>query len=119
VAREPPKGLRPKSKVWLELEGQPVFGDGKAGLLQAIKEQGSISQAAKVYKMSYRAAWGRIRKMEERLSIRLVERRAGGKAGGGSVLTPAGEELLRLYSRFRRGINQLVDARFAKVFRPR
>ena len=111
--------LRPKSKVWLELEGQPVFGDGKAGLLQAIKQQGSISQAARVYKMSYRAAWGRVRKMEQRLGTRLVERQAGGKAGGGSVLTPAGEELLNRYRRFRKGINELVDARFAKVFKAR
>ena len=33
--------LRPTSKVWIELDGQPVFGDGKAtvqGLVAEFKD---------------------------------------------------------------------------------
>ncbi len=108
--------LRPRTKVWLEFKGIPVFGDGKAELLAAIKVRGSISGAAKAVGMSYRAVWGRLRKMEERLGVRLVARHAGGKAGGGSALTPAGEELLERYREFRDGLNELVDARFKQVF---
>ncbi len=109
--------LTPKSKVWLELEGRPVFGDGKARLLQALDETGSIRGAADSLRMSYRAAWGRLKEMERRLGEPLVVRRAGGRGGGGSELTSLGKELLQRYLDFRRGVNDVVDRRFRKVFR--
>ena len=31
-----PSGLRARSKVWLERRGRPVFGDGKAELLEQV-----------------------------------------------------------------------------------
>ncbi len=109
--------LRPKSKVWVELEGKPVFGDGKATLLQALAETGSIRGAAQRLRMSYRAAWGRLREMERRLGQPVVARRAGGLGGGGSELTDFGKDLLRRYLEFRQGLNEVVDCRFRKAFR--
>lgn len=108
--------LKVKSKVWVELDGRPVFGDGKARLLQAVQETGSIRGAAHRLGMSYRAAWGRLREMERRLGEALVVRRVGGAGGGGSRLTPLAEELLRRYLEFRRGLNEEVDRRFARRF---
>ena len=108
--------LRPKSKVWVELEGEPVFGDGKARLLQALQETGSIRGAADALGMSYRGAWGRLKEMERRLGEPLVLRRAGGSGGGGSRLTDLGNELLQRYLDFRRGVNDVVDRRFKKAF---
>ena len=108
--------LTPKSKVWLELKGRPVFGDGKAQLLQAIGETGSIRGAADALGMSYRAAWGRLREMERRLGERLLVRQVGGRSGGGSGLTAFAQELLGRYAAFRRGVNDLVDRRFGKHF---
>jgi molybdate transport system regulatory protein len=104
-----------KSKIWVELDAQPVFGDGKAALLQAVAETGSIRAAAERLAMSYRAAWGRLREMEKRLGAPVAVRRAGGPEGGGSQLTPFGKELLRRYLRFRRGLNEVVDQRFERV----
>ena len=109
--------LRAKSKVWVELDGQPVFGDGKARLLHALDQTGSIRGAAERLRMSYRGAWGRLREMERRLGEPLVIRQIGGRGGGGSKLTSFGRELLHRYLEFRRGVNDMVDRRFEKAFR--
>jgi molybdate transport system regulatory protein len=100
------------------MSGAPVFGDGKAELLEAIDRGGSLSAAARTLGMSYRSLWGRLRNMEDRLGVKLIWRRAGGGGGGGAGLTAAGRALLANYRRFRDGINALVDARFARQFRP-
>jgi len=111
-----PAGLKVKSKVWLELDGSPVFGDGKARMLERIDEAGSLTSAAKSLGMSYRGLWGRLREMERRLGVSLLARKAGGRGGGGTQLTEHGHRLLRQYRRFRDGINALVDERFGRAF---
>jgi len=111
--------LSPRSKVWLERAGRPVFGDGKAALLEAVERTGSLAAAAERLGMSYRGLWGRLREMEERLGVPLVARRAGGRGGGGSRLTEEARDLLRRYRRFREGINAFVDARFREAFEGR
>ncbi|GAF99801.1 unnamed protein product, partial [marine sediment metagenome] len=75
--------LKPKSKVWIELGGEPVFGDGKARLLRCIEKTGSLTEAAEALGMSYRGLWGRLGQMERRLGVKLVTRKAGGRGGGG------------------------------------
>jgi len=108
--------LKAKSKVWLEVNGLPVFGDGKAEMLEQIARTGSLSAAARSLGISYRRLWGRLVAMERRLGFRVVERCAGGRGGGGAKLTPAGKKLLDRYQRFRRGTNAMVDKRFRKIF---
>jgi molybdate transport system regulatory protein len=109
--------LKAKSKVWLEVDGRPVFGDGKAALLERIDRTGSMRAAAEALGMSYRALWGRLRTMERRLGTQLIVRQVGGRTGGGSRLTAAARRLLQRYRRFREGINAFVDTRFARAFR--
>lgn len=106
-----------KSKLWIEAGGNPVFGRGRRFLLEAIDRCGSINQAAKEINISYRKAWGYIKAMEERLSFRLVERQAGGRNGGGAVLTEDAREFLRKYKMMEKGIQELVDERFRETFR--
>ncbi|MEA3255484.1 MAG: LysR family transcriptional regulator [Candidatus Altiarchaeota archaeon] len=108
--------MEARSKVWIEKEGKPVFGDGRAVLLETIDRLGSINKAAKEMNMSYRHAWGEIRLMEERLGIKLVETKTGGRRGGGSKLTGEGKNFLGNYHKFRDGINELVNKRFEKIF---
>ena len=108
--------LRARSKVWLELDGEPVFGDGKADLLETIDRAGSLRAASDALQISYRALWGRLRGMEQRLGVRLGARRAGGVGGGAARLTPAGRRLLEQYRRFRDGLNEIVDKRFEEIF---
>jgi len=106
-----------KSKLWIEVDGNPVFGRGRRFLLEAIDKYGSINQAAKEINISYRKAWGYIKAMEERLGIKLIERQTGGRNGGGAVLTKDAREFLKKYEQMEEGIREMVDERFKNIFR--
>lgn len=106
-----------KSKIWIEVEGEPVFGRGRRFLLQAIDKYGSINKAAKEINISYRKAWSYIKSMEERLGIKLVERKAGGRNGGGARLTDEARKFLKKYEVLEEGLRKMTDRRFIKIFR--
>jgi len=105
-----------RSKIWLEMDGEPVFGSGRRALLDGIQRYGSINRAAKEISISYRKALSYINAMEERLGISLVERKAGGKSGGGAVLTGKAKDFLKKYELLEEGINEIVDGKFRKIF---
>jgi len=111
------KRLNPRVKVWLEVGGKPVFGDGKLTWLERIAETGSMREAARRLGMSYRGLWGRLRTMEERLGVQLVTRRTGGAGGGGMELTDDAKALVADYHRFRRTIDAYVAKRFERFMR--
>ncbi len=108
--------IKIKSKLWIEVNGEPVFGRGRRFLLEAIDKYGSINQAAKEINISYRRAWSYIKAMEERLGIKLVERQAGGKNGGGAALTNDARKFLRQYELIEDGIKEIVDKKFKTIF---
>jgi len=104
-----------KSKVWIEVDGEVVLSEGKAALLEAVRDTGSIQKAADSIGMSYRHAWGIIQKMESRSGRKLVMSKPGGN-GGGSVLTPQAREWLSRFQEFHKGLRELVDKRFSSCF---
>lgn len=108
--------MQVRSKLWIEVNGEPVFGRGRRFLLEAIDKHGSINQAAREINISYRKAWGYIAAMEERLGIRLVESQTGGKNGGGTVLTTEGRDFIQRYGNMEEGIREIVDDKFSKAF---
>jgi len=109
--------IKIKSKLWIEIDGLPVFGRGRGFLLEAIDKHGSINQAAKEISIPYRKAWGYIKAMEERLGFKLIERRTGGKDGGGATLTAGARKFLSKYNAMETGIRELVDEKFQKIFK--
>ena len=112
-ARTVERKLETRVRVWLELDGQPVFGDGRARLLEAISVEGSIKRGAEALGMSYRHAWGHINHIERRLGVKLIERHSGGRRGGGSRLTADAKRLLAVHEEFRK----TVQAEVAKAWR--
>jgi len=98
------KKVKPAFKVWLENEeGRYAFGEGLFILLQKIRELGTLSEAAKSLEMSYRHAWGLIKKSERLIGEPLLKTKKGGKAGGGGAqITEAGERLLKEYLRIKK-----------------
>jgi molybdate transport system regulatory protein len=98
--------LTPRCRAWLEKDGRPVFGDGRARLLEAVRRVGSINGGAATMGMSYRNAWLHLKRMEQRLGVKLIERRVGGSHGGGCLLTPAGERLLAAYREYRKMLDR-------------
>jgi molybdate transport system regulatory protein len=98
-----------EGKHWLNLDGRPLFGEGRIGLLRAIRESGSILSAAAATGIPYRRAWALVREAEERLGADLVHSGRGGAGGGGSRLTRFGEWLLELWERSEKSFRELLD----------
>jgi molybdate transport system regulatory protein len=89
------KSLQPRLRILL---GQAIaLGPGKAELLEAIQETGSISAAARRMGMSYRRAWTLVNNMNTDFVEPVIQTNAGGKGGGGASVTPLGEEVIRRY----------------------
>jgi len=108
-------GLQVRSKIWLEMEGKPVFGQGREDLLRLIQTTGSINAAAKAMGISYRKAWTYIDAMEKRLGFPLVLRRKGGAGGGESVLSPQATAILEKFHALKKDFNDMVNRKFNKL----
>ncbi len=80
-------------------DGRPILGEGRAELLELIDETGSLSQAAKEMGMSYRYAWGMVRRISEAAGGPVVESIRGGSRGGRTTLTALGRELVGTFRR--------------------
>jgi molybdate transport system regulatory protein len=74
-----------------------AMGPGKADLLEAIHETGSISAAGRKLGMSYRRAWLLVDEMNRCFRTPVVEARLGGAGGGGAKVTGLGLEALVRY----------------------
>lgn len=110
--------LRPK--IRLLIGAVVAMGPGKADLLETIGRSGSISAAGREMGMSYRRAWLLVESINSSFSEPLVTTATGGKRGGGAVLTPFGEEVLRRYRAMEASAERAVSselARFAKLLR--
>jgi molybdate transport system regulatory protein len=71
-------------------------------LLAALATRSSIVAAAKSVGLSYKAAWDAIDTLNNLADRPLVQRAVGGRGGGGTRLTPAGEELVTAFRRAQR-----------------
>ena len=105
-----------QAKIWIEREGKVVFSDWRAELLQAIEETGSLSGAAAQMDVPYRTAWYKLKEIEGQLGMRLVTTHSGGSDGGGSSLTPEGQDILRRFRRIYQDIEEIVRRRFEREF---
>jgi molybdate transport system regulatory protein len=76
-----------------------AIGPGKAALLEAIDETGSISAAGRKINMSYRKAWLIVNDMNKYFKNPLVDASKGGANGGGARLTEMGRLVLEKYRR--------------------
>lgn len=68
-------------------------------LLRSIRDRGSLSAAAAAEGVTFRTAWMRVKRADRAWGKPLVRRRAGGRGGGGSRLTPEGERVVSLSER--------------------
>lgn len=95
-------------RFWITNKGRNVAGGGRVELLKRIKDSGSISAAAKEMSMSYKAAWDSVNAMNKLADAPLVQRSAGGKQGGGTVITKAGEEFITLYDKYSETFDKIL-----------
>ena len=87
-----------KIKIQIFCADEIAMGPGKADLLDAIRQHGSISGAGRAMGMSYRRAWQLVDVMNRCWTQPLVETLAGStRQGGGARVTGFGETVLGHY----------------------
>ncbi len=81
-----------------EIQFEDVLGstmtDKRIEILRAIHQAGSISQAARVNGVSYKAAWQALETLGNLAGMPVIEKAVGGSGGGGARLTPQGLQVL-------------------------
>jgi len=83
--------------VRVDFGSDRALGPGKIRLLEEIDRTGSISEAGRSLKMSYRRAWLLVDDMNSCFHEPVVTAKPGGAHGGGAELTTFGRELIEKY----------------------
>ena len=94
-------GLKVNGSLWIEHDGEHFFGPGPVELLERIADTGSISQAARKMKMSYKKAWELVNTLNVHTTRPVVIVQSGGEKGGGSILTEEALQLIKYYRLLR------------------
>jgi len=95
----------------LDDKKRTVLDEVDAQLLRRISETNSLTEGARLIGISYRNAWDRIKRMETRSGMKILDSKAGGAKGGSSRLTPEGMVLLREFGRVRKYLFSALDDR--------
>jgi molybdate transport system regulatory protein len=102
------RGYRARGRVWIEGPDGTFLGYGRVVLLQRIQEHGSLSAAARSMDMSYRHAWKLVDSMNRQSRVPVVALSAGGRGGGGAVLTEAGQRAIDAFWSLWRGLETFL-----------
>lgn len=100
--------------LWFEREQKIFLGIGRALLLEKIEQHGSLRQAATDMKMSYRAAWGKLKAAEESIGKPLVQKVKG--KGQRYELTPVGRQLSRQFLQLQDDIEAFAKVKAQEIF---
>ena len=99
-----------RAQLWVEAsDGKPLLTPAGADLLEQIMACGSLSEAARRLRYSYRRAWMLLDAMNHRWPEPLVKTAAGGFRGGGARVTETGQRVLRTFRDLQLQIEHLLD----------
>lgn len=104
-------------KIWIEKDGEKIFGDGPLDILHRVERTGSLRQAAEEINMSYSQAWNLMKDLERRLGFDLLKRKVGGEKGGGSEITEEAREMMMKFEIFRERADQNLNSLYRKIFK--
>ncbi len=111
--------LRINGRIWLEIasdgSNERFMGIGRLELLGHIQRTGSINQAAKAMRMSYKRAWELVHSMNTLADSPLVATQTGGSTGGGAVVTEEGEKYLVYYRALHERFQQFLADELANL----
>ena len=102
------------ARVRIHFAGQLAIGPGRIELLEGVQRTGSLAQAARAMKMSYRRAWLLMQSLNGSLVGPASIAAKGGRHGGGATLTPLGLKLIRAYRRFEARSQREARERFSR-----
>jgi len=90
--------------------GNKAFlGPGRVQLMEGIIHHGSIARAAEAMGMSYRKAWQLVKEINGASRKLLIEKRLGGKDGGGALVTSDGEKAIAKYHALKKKAESFFD----------
>ncbi|MGH7646664.1 MAG: winged helix-turn-helix domain-containing protein [Gemmatimonadaceae bacterium] len=102
-------GARARAVLIVLRDGDKIIGPRFIQLLDGIEARGSIRAAASELGLGYRHALAWITRAESLVGQPLVNRHAGGAAGGGAVLTDKARRVSAAYRRVNSSIYRLVE----------
>ena len=105
----------PVVRFRIDFAERSSLGPGKIRLLEAIRDSGSLSQAARDIGMSYRRAWLLVESLRRCFREPVTLASTGGKEGGGMQVTDFGDALIRSYRELERDFEALAARRFHPV----
>lgn len=108
--------LTPRVKVWLEVDGDYVFGHGLAEILQAVEATGSLKEAAAKLGKSYRHVWSRVKEAEAAIGQTLVETQVGGAGSQRSSLSAYAQSLLTDFTALRTRMMKVLQTECSDRF---
>jgi molybdate transport system regulatory protein len=98
-----------RGRLWVELGATVGLTEAGADLLEQIDALGSLSEAARRLRFSYRRAWVLLDGMNRSWPRPLVDTQVGGRHGGGARLTEAGHAVLGAYRDLQVQLEHLLD----------
>ncbi len=104
-------------RFWLNTKtGEEIMGKKMIQVLKDIEIEGSIQASSAKNNISYRKAWGDIKKAEEILDFSIVEKKRGGKDGGQSNLTQDGKNMLKAFDELEEEFDKAIYNTAKKFF---
>jgi molybdate transport system regulatory protein len=105
--------LKLRSSQWIvDADNNIIIGEGRAKILEHIDRTGSMNQAAKLMKMSYKAVWSKIKMTEKHMKACIVHT----DRKDGSRLSQEGKELLDKYKLLKAQCMSADDQIFGGIF---
>ena len=101
--------LTPRATVRIDRGNVVALSDAGADLLEQIHATGSLSEAARRLRFSYRRAWMLLDAMNRRWEAPLVTTSIGGRRGGGAALTDLGDRALRSFRDLQLHVEAALD----------
>ena len=102
------RSTSPKVRLRVDLGPAHAIGPGKIALLEQIDRTGSLSQAARELRMSYRRAWLLLDDLNHTFTQPATAMSIGGSGGGGARLTPFGKRLVAAYRGHEQATEELA-----------
>jgi len=106
--------LQPSVKLMFVNENK-FFGPGPVELLREIDVCGNVRDACEKCGFSYSKGWTILKRCEQELGYRIVDRQAGGQAGGAARVTDKGRELIAVYEELEAELSEIADKRFKEI----
>jgi molybdate transport system regulatory protein len=109
--------VTPVIRFRIDFAANSWVGPGKIELLEAIRDHGSLSQAARSLGMSYRRAWLLVESLNSYFREPVTRATTGGKGGGGVAITAFGTSLIKTYRELGHDIEMAAARRLPCIAR--